>query len=173
MLFLSLRYLGALLSFLCFGYSTSACAVAMEQPYDARVSRSIDGDSLAIEERGKTYQVRLWGIDAPEWGQPFSVEAREVSRKLVKGRRIIIRPQYRDRYDRIVAIVEVNGQLLNEEMVRRGMAWVSNRYCNEDICNDWRDLEKTARQDGTGLWADDDAVAPWEWKKLQKHQKRY
>ena len=168
-----MRHLVLMLSLFWVFSAMSGLAAAMEEAYGARVSRAIDGDSLAVEARGKTFQVRLWGIDAPEWGQAFSIESREVSRKLVKGRKVIIHPQYRDKFDRIVAIVEVDGRLLNEEMVRRGMAWVSNRYCDEDICNDWRDVEKTAKQDGTGLWVDAEPIAPWEWKKLKNHGKQY
>ncbi len=134
----------------------------------ARVSHVIDGDSLAVESKGRSYQVRLWGIDSPEWGQSFSGEAKALCRDMVEGRTIEIQEKYRDRYGRVVALVKVDGRVLNEEMISRGMAWVHIRYCDEEICAVWRVREHEARSLGKGLWADRRPLAPWKWKSMQR-----
>lgn len=145
-------------------------AVGARETVEARVSHAIDGDSLAVESNGRSFQVRLWGIDAPEWGQPFSREARSLCRDLVEGKTIAVHPKYKDKYNRVVAVVEVDGRVLNEEMVRRGMAWVHIRYCDEEVCSDWRKSEQSARVSGSGLWSDPGRIAPWKWKSRRKHK---
>ncbi|MDP3480383.1 MAG: thermonuclease family protein [Desulfoprunum sp.] len=148
------------------------CPVLAGEQSMVRVTRVIDGDSLAVENKGRAYQIRLWGIDSPEWGQSFSSEAKALCRDLVEGRTIEIQEKYRDRFGRVVALVKIDGRVVNEEMIRRGMAWVHIRYCDEEICAVWRQREREARNRGLGLWADPNPLAPWEYKGL-KHGKRW
>lgn len=149
------------------GVWTGLAISAEEGSVVARVTHVVDGDSLAVESGGRSYQVRLWGIDAPEWGQRFSTDAKTLSRDLVEGKIVEIKGKYRDKYDRLVATVMVDGKVLNEEMVSCGMAWVHIRYCDEEICAVWRKKEDEARSLGRGLWADRRPVAPWKWKSRQ------
>ena len=69
----------------------------------------------------------------------------------------------KDRYGRTVADLFVGAKNVNQEMVRAGMAWWFRRYAPRDLV--LRDLEERAREAGLGLWADPDAVAPWNFRK--------
>lgn len=138
-----------------------------------RVVQVIDGDSLKVERGGRYFQVRLWGIDAPEWQQAFSAQAKAVCRDLTAGKNVSLEEKYGDSYGRTVAVVRVNGTVLNEELVKRGLAWVHVRYCDEEICALWRDLEADARRRHLGLWRDRNPTPPWRWKSQRRSEGRY
>lgn len=139
----------------------------------ARVVQVIDGDSLKVERGGRHFQVRLWGIDTPEWQQAFSAQAKAVCRDLAAGKKVSLEEKYGDSYGRTVAVVRVNGTVLNEELVRRGFAWVHVRYCDEEVCDRWRDLEAEARRRHLGLWRDRRPIPPWQWKSQRRGEGRY
>ena len=50
----------------------------------------------------------------------------------------------------------------NAEQVRRGWAWVFVRYAPKN--SPLYAVEREARLDRRGLWADDAPIAPWEWR---------
>ncbi len=51
-----------------------------------------------------------------------------------------------DRYGRTMAFVPVGDTLVNEELIRQGLAWVFTRYCDRPICQEWKKLEAEARE---------------------------
>ena len=64
---------------------------------------------------------------------------------------------------RLVGVLSVDGKSLNMELVEAGLAWWYQRYAPDD--RELAEAEKEARAAKRGLWADSDAVAPWEWRK--------
>ncbi|WP_394713362.1 thermonuclease family protein [Desulfogranum marinum] len=50
-----------------------------------------------------------------------------------------------DRYGCTVALVDVNGQSLNNYLVQEGYAWVYSKYCKKSFCRDWKKTEALAR----------------------------
>lgn len=129
------------------------------------VKKIIDGDSLVILAGKKSIEVRLYGIDCPEYGQPFSLKAKNFSKKQVLGKKVLLKPQYYDSYGRLVAMVEDGKQSLNGEMVRAGLAWVYPRYCRKKICTSWKEMEGLAKAKERGLWGTFQPVPPWIWKR--------
>ena len=117
-------------------------------------------------------KVRLYGIDSPEKGQAFGQQAQDVTSALVAGRKVEVEQKDTDRYGRVVGLVEVNGQSLNELIIQNGYAWVFGRYCNEKFCDDWVKLEGIARQQNKGMWQDPVVVPPWEWRAAQRDGKQ-
>jgi endonuclease YncB( thermonuclease family) len=85
-----------------------------------RVVAVSDGDTLTIEpiEGGDRAKVRLHGIDAPELRQPYGEAAKTFTREAVLFKEIDVRPmpQGTDRYGRIVAIVEIPGAGILQEL---------------------------------------------------------
>lgn len=155
------------IALVCVVFLPQAGSFAYGEEY-AVVARVVDGDSLKVRQPNRSFQIRLWGVDAPEHGQPYAGEAKSHCRRVVEGKKIILRRKYLDKYDRVVAMVWVDGMLLNEELVRQGAAWVHDRYCDEGVCETWHELEQVARVRRTGLWRDDSPVAPWIWKGRQR-----
>ena len=133
-------------------------------PLAVKVKYVIDGDSLAVEQDGKSMEIRLWGIDAPEYDQPHSLISKSSLRKLVDDRYGQLHIKYRDRYGRYVAVLLIDDLNVNQELVQGGHSWVYDRYCNEKICDRWRLLQEEARRKHYGLWGEKDPEPPWQWK---------
>jgi len=75
-----------------------------------------------------------------------------------------------DRYGRIVALVKVDGVLVNAALVREGLAWVYNYYCALPFCEEWFVLQLKAKDVKWGLWSDPDPIPPWEYRKKKRGQ---
>lgn len=122
-----------------------------------------DGDTLAcLTDSREQVKVRLAEIDAPERKQAFGTRSRQSLGELCHEKRAEIRVVDRDRYGRTVGRVSCAGMDANAEQVRRGMAWVYDRYARDKAL--YR-LQDEARAAGRGLWSDKQAMAPWEWRR--------
>jgi len=72
-----------------------------------------------------------------------------------------------DRYGRLVAEVMLPDQrMLQHELRKAGLAWWYEKYAPGE--NLYRLLEKQARRDKVGLWADPEPVEPWKWRTRSK-----
>lgn len=138
-----------------------------ENSFAGKVVGIADGDTISVMHNGRAERVRLEGIDCPESGQPFSRRAKETTSELVFGRVVVVEDRGRDRYGRTLGRVFVNGLDVSRELVRRGMAWHFKRYSSE---RGLADLEREARADRRGLWAEAAAVPPWEWRRARSAQ---
>jgi endonuclease YncB( thermonuclease family) len=70
----------------------------------------------------------------------------------------------KDRNGRTLGRVWCGGIDANAEQVRRGMAWVFDRYVKDRSLYPLQDAARSARM---GLWADAAPVPPWEWRQAQ------
>lgn len=128
-----------------------------------RVVEVADGDSFTLLDEGTNcHRIRLYGIDAPERTQPFSRKAKEALDGLIAGKTIEIQRMDKDRYGRIVGIARVGGINVNEVLLRDGWAWHFTRF---DQNPDWANLEREARQARRGLWAEEQPLPPWEFRR--------
>ena len=127
-----------------------------------QVLRVKDGDTITVQSGEEEVDIRLADIDAPESDQPLGTEAHRYLRSLIEGREAELALVGGDAYRRIVARVYRDGVDVNAEMVRRGLAWVVRDY---DPAPYLIELEDSAREAGRGVWADGEAVAPWDWRK--------
>ena len=126
-----------------------------------RVTRVVDGDTLLLEyERTR---LRLQGIDAPETVkegtpvQPWGPEASNYTKRFVREAgdlvRIEIDGQPLDRHGRQLGFVWFEGRLLNEELVRAGLARakLAYNYSDEKKAR-LRRAEEAARREKLGVW---------------------
>jgi endonuclease YncB( thermonuclease family) len=132
------------------------------------VAGVIDGDSITVLHDGRQEQIRLWGIDCPEKRQDFGTKAKYGTSILVFAKVVEVEPVTTDRYGRTVAFVKVGDTLVNEKLIRQGLAWVYTRYCNRPICQEWNKLEAEARKARRGLWSIPDPVPPWEFRRRSR-----
>ena len=136
---------------------------AQAKTIEGLVVKIADGDTLTLlTSSNKKIKIRLAGIDTPEIKQPFGNKAKQALAKLVFQKKALIEVQTKDRYGRTVGVVFVDGQNVNYELVRQGMAWVYRKYTNDEILYG---LEAQAKTKKTGLWADAKSIAPWSWRK--------
>ncbi|MFV1980277.1 MAG: thermonuclease family protein [Rhodothermia bacterium] len=137
---------------------TPVLAITLE----GRVVKIADGDTLTMLVDGQRERIRLSDIDTPERKQPFGMRAKQALAEMTFGKTISVSTTTRDRYGRVIGQITVDGVDVNAELVRLGYAWVYRRYSNDA---ELLRLEKTARAEGLGLWADRDPIPPWEWRR--------
>ena len=130
-----------------------------------------DGDTIKVMgAHNKQVKIRLYGIDTPERGQPFGKRAKQFTSKMVYGKVVEVEVMDTDRYGRTVAMIYADKNLLNEELVKAGLAWVYYQYCHELICHAWADYQFAAKLDKRGLWRDPDPIPPWEFRRQRRNR---
>jgi micrococcal nuclease len=139
--------------------------------FSARVIAVLDGDTVLIlrqlpasgERRARgPVKIRLAEIDAPEKEQAYGASSHNALAEMVLHKQIRVHIVAVDKYGRSVAQLVVDGLSVNEEMVRRGMAWEYSRFHSD---RSFIALEAEARQSRRGLWAQRDPTPPWQWRK--------
>jgi endonuclease YncB( thermonuclease family) len=135
------------------------------QTYSGKVVRISDGDTLTVLVDHKQIKVRLTEIDAPEIHQAFGQRSKQSLDEMCAGRAATVRSSGRDKYGRILGRIDCEGIDANAEQVRRGMAWVYDRYVMDRALYP---LQNEARAMHTGLWADPAPMAPWLWRSQHK-----
>jgi len=134
------------------------------ESWTGKVVSVADGDTITALNNGKSERIRLYGIDTPEKRQAFGKKAKQFTSSMVFGKTIEVKIKDIDRYGRTVALVYVDGESLNEALIKAGYAWVYQRYCKESFCKDWLSLEGAARYGKIGLWSEPDPIAPWDFR---------
>ena len=129
------------------------------------VMRVVDGDTLLLEQ--DRTRVRLQGIDTPEtvkkntpveaWG----IEASQYSKNFVMQAGGTVRLEFDgeqlDRYDRILAFVWHDGRLLNEELVRLGLARAMLTFdYSPSLKKRLREAQEDAEANRRGIWSLED-----------------
>jgi endonuclease YncB( thermonuclease family) len=135
---------------------------AAAEEYNAKVIVVIDGDTLVVLHNGAKEKIRLMNIDAPEKNQPYGMDARQAMFSLVFKKQAQIDSKAVDKYGRTVALVTVNGINVNQEMVKRGMAWEYSSFKPGRI---YMALQSEAQQARRGLWSQRNPIAPWVWRR--------
>jgi micrococcal nuclease len=147
-------------------------AYAPATDFSGKVVRVADGDTIEVLVNNRQVRVRLFGVDAPELHQPFGNRARQGTSELTFGKTVTVRVNRMDEYGRVVGeVILPDGASLNQELVRRGLAWWYRHYAPQD--KQLEALEAEARRAKRGLWADARPIEPWVWRQSsQTYQNR-
>jgi endonuclease YncB( thermonuclease family) len=128
-----------------------------------------DGDTITLLDReNRQIKVRLAGIDAPEKRQPFGQKSKASLSELTYRKTVTVTTGKNDRYRRVVGKLLADGQDVNLEQVRRGMAWHYKAYEREQSAVDrvtYAAEEDVARNLKRGLWSMPGAQPPWEFRR--------
>jgi endonuclease YncB( thermonuclease family) len=136
---------------------------AQSVEFSARVIAVFDGDTVLVKRGKELVKIRLAEIDAPEKDQVFGETSKRSLSDMVLDKHVKIKSQAMDQYGRLVAYLNVGGMNVNAEQIRRGMAWeYSHFHSNKELIA----LQEEARQAPRGLWALNNPIPPWEWRKL-------
>lgn len=130
----------------------------------ATCPRVVDRDTIQVWLCGRAEKVRLIGVDTPETVDPrkpvqyFGREASAFTMRLVPGQHVILRDdpmdQNRDRYHRLLRYVFLqDGTFVNAEIIRQGYGFAYTKY-PFSLTEEFRALEREAREQGRGLWAE-------------------
>jgi endonuclease YncB( thermonuclease family) len=144
--------------------------------FSAQVVGVIDGDTIdvLVENSGEgqasgskfTVRVRLADIDCPEKGQPFGRKAKQATSDLCFGEMVRVRGERKDRNGRLLGeVILPDGRCLNEELIRLGYAWWFERYSTRIAL---QAIQSEARDARRGLWAEENPVPPWAWRKRSR-----
>lgn len=129
------------------------------------VNEVVDGDTVKVDLGAKVEVVRIIGIDTPETVAPnqpvgcFGKEASAQAKLLLLGKFVTLTPDptqdRRDKYDRLLAYVTVNGQDFGLLMVADGFAreYTYDRPYQHQAA--YRAAQADARARGLGLWSPD------------------
>jgi endonuclease YncB( thermonuclease family) len=146
-----------LLAVLC----VTPCKVLAD--FVGRVVKVSDGDTVTVLVENKQIRVRLDAIDAPELKQAFGSRSQQSLAEMCAAKSVRVIERGLDRYGRTVGWIICDGVDANSEQVRRGMAWVYERYAPRN--SPLYGLQGEAHDTRRGLWADPQPVAPWQWRR--------
>ncbi|MCP4590779.1 MAG: hypothetical protein GY842_08540 [bacterium] len=140
------------------------------------VVKVVDGDTFDIDlpdSEHDTTRIRLWGVDTPEvagsrsGAMHFGPEASAFAKRALAGQlvRIELSPtKTRGLYGRLLAYAHLvpHGESFNELLIEHGWAYADWRFPHP-LKRRYKDLEKRARRQGVGLWAEVELklMPPW------------
>lgn len=123
----------------------------------------IDGDGLRVSG----YDIRLSGLDAPEWDQWAKHQhgywfrhgklVKSMLIKAIGGKHVRVKVEGYDKYGRVLGSVTRNGKDVGVRLVRNGLA--ISAY--EDK---YKHIEHEARNARRGMWGYDTAYDPRAWR---------
>lgn len=130
------------------------------------VARVVDGDTLLLASGAR---VRLQGIDTPETVQPdqpveaWGPEANRFTKNFIANAanrvQLTFSLERKDRYDRFLAFVWNGNVMLNEELVRAGLANARLDFRFSGIMkNRLAKAQDDARRAGRGIWSNTAAL---------------
>ena len=124
----------------------------------------IDGDTVRGKYANELIKIRLAEIDAPELKQAFGIESKNCLKRLIKqsDSKVFFKFKEKDRYDRHIGWIYSEDLDINLEMVKKGCAWVYDRYVKRKVLFKHQD---NARKNNIGLWKNSEAIAPWKWRR--------
>ena len=150
---------------------SSDCAAGSHTRAGWPVVDVLDGDTIVLAQtRYKTFPVRIYGVDAPERGnpranlapQPFSGAATRFTRELLLNRYVCLEIKGSDAFGRTLAKVVIGDRSVGHALVRNGLAWWAYEIVPRDA--ELERLHHAAREKRLGVWADTNAIPPWRWR---------
>lgn len=124
--------------------------------------RVVDGDTIRVRYEGGDERVRYIGIDTPEvahepgeTSEPFAEEATAANERLLgEGPvRLVFDVERRDRYGRLLAYVYVDDAMVNEALLREGLAVVLTIPPNVRHAERFVAAQQEGRAAQEGLWS--------------------
>jgi endonuclease YncB( thermonuclease family) len=145
-------------------------ALAQTVTQQVRVTRVVDGDTIEVSPQVVgTKDVGLIGVNTPEVfgieSQRCGPEASAFTREALGGQDVTLEFDVGrlDPYGRALAYVwvpDLDGELFNETLLRRGLARVLSVEPNVKYEDRFLAAEKEAKAKGIGVWATDLCPAP-------------
>jgi micrococcal nuclease len=164
------RLLFSLISLVIFAILSQVAPQAQQQlsdlkPGEYRVREFYDGDTIGVDMNGRLERIRMIGVDTPETHHPkkpvqcFGKAASEFTKRIISDHGSAVRLEAdplssnRDRYDRLLRYVYLrDGTLLNMRIIEDGYGFAYTQFIFTKS-NDFREVEKIARDSNRGLWA--------------------
>ena len=128
------------------------------------VVKVVDGGTIAVEMNGKSETIRLIGLDTPETVDPrkpvqcFGEEASKKAKEILTGKRVRLEMDASqgklDKYGRLLAYIFLeDGTFFNQLMISEGYGHEYTYNLPYKYQKEFKEAEKTAREEKKGLWA--------------------
>ena len=136
---------------------------------EVKYSDSVDGDTAKFELNGEIITVRFLGIDTPETvhptkgEEPYGKEASNFTKeKLKNAKKIEIEYDENsaklDKYERHLAWIWVDDVLLEEELVKNGLAQTYMLQDNYKYAGRLQESEEIAKKEKKGIWSNEETT---------------
>ena len=124
----------------------------------------IDGDTIKVTLKDEVYTVRMLAVNTPETGhmantkkEYYGEEASEYTCKKIKNAKSIeleydSKSDRTDKYGRLLAWVYVDGNLLQEDLVRNGYAKVAYLYDDYKYADKLKKIQEEVSKEEIGVW---------------------
>ncbi|KQT30901.1 nuclease [Chryseobacterium sp. Leaf405] len=135
-----------------------------------KVIKVKDGDTVVVLLEDNTQEtLRLAEVDCPEKGQSFGKNAKQFTSSKVFEKEVIFYRTGKDRYRRTIAkIFYKNNKYLSAEIIKAGFGWW---YYKASKNSELQKMQDKAKEKRLGLWSDQKAVSPWEFRASKKKKK--
>ena len=132
---------------------------------DVKFSKCVDGDTIKVLLDGKERTIRLLAVDTPESVHPtkgvefFGKEASEFTCNSIKNAKKIEleydeNSDKEDKYDRLLAWVFVDSELLQDKLIQGGYAETAYLYGDYKYTNLLKDHQAIVELKKIGIWND-------------------
>jgi endonuclease YncB( thermonuclease family) len=115
------------------------------------VTRVKDGDSFLMRSKGVIYEIRLYGVDAPEYRQKGGKAAKKALRGFISGKTIKVESTSIGKYNRVIGKVYIGKKYVNLELVKNGFVHWYQRYAPSD--KDLAAAQQLAKTSKSGIWS--------------------
>lgn len=169
------------------------CSVSADtEKINVKFSGCVDGDTFKVLIDGEEYSIRMLAIDTPETvktGDDIEDYGKEASDytcdKLTNAKKIELEyddnSDMKDKYDRILAWVYVDDNLLQEDLISLGYAKVAYIYGEYKYTENLYTLEDDAKSNKVGLWSNIEEISSETndsnddtfWKEIQDLVNKY
>lgn len=125
----------------------------------------VDGDTVRVRPlvgNARPVAVRLNGIDAPEICQKGGMAARDALQRQLKGQRVRVYSEAHDRYGRVLARLDLDGQDPAARLVSTGWAWAYEYRTGQ---GPYAAQQRRAESRNLGLFAGGSAEEPSAFRK--------
>lgn len=153
--------------------NASPCLAA---DFSGRVTEVLTGDTLVVVHNGQLQRVRLFGVDAPDKRQPFGLEAKQFTTRLVLGKQVTVEFHGKDQDKQILAEIFLDdGRALGERLIGEGLAWWYRTHTKDAGVGQQKHESAAAAlglaMPGARRAADQETVtrgfAWWHWKQIR------
>jgi micrococcal nuclease len=135
-----------------------------------------DGDSIVVKTNKGNKDLRIWGIDAPEHGQPYAEESKQRLKELVLNNKVRVQNPKTDDFQRDLAFIYIANKDKSQEqevdvgstLIKEGLAWHFNPDPEHD--KPYKLLQTEAKNKKLGLWKDPNPQNPEDYRREQKNK---
>ena len=149
-----------LFTLLCFCFINNVNA---SDKFEVKLKKCVDGDTAYFIYNNKEIKTRFLAIDTPESTkevEKYGPEASEYTCILLKEAKSIEleydnNSDKKDKYDRHLVWVFVDDKLLQEEVVKEGLAEVAYLYDDYKYTDRLLEAQETAKKEEKNLWMEE------------------